>query len=88
MQEIPIRYSSTPTKFDLAPYGFIVKVLKDNGDYDYYIQLSKEDDASEWLSIPDYLDRHFRKYYNTESFTKLMLKLHENKTDALDKLFK
>lgn len=82
MQEIPIRYAN-PTKFDIAQYGVLVKVLRDDGSFDYFIQISKDEEAVEWIEMSKFLDQLFKDNYENDTFIKKLLKFKDNNKDII-----
>jgi hypothetical protein len=56
-----------PTKFDIKPYGTLLKVFCDNGEIEYYIQIGDED-ITNWKPVMHLLDSRFKDLYEDQEF--------------------
>lgn len=61
--EAMTRYTSPPTKFDIAPYGTFCTVhLNDDGTlYELYVQTSKDEADPLWISAQELLLVAYKK---------------------------
>jgi hypothetical protein len=71
--DIKTRYSM-PSKYDVAPYGTIVKVVGDDDSYQLVVQLSKDSLLSEWMPIGKLLEGAFKDKLSDEKFIEQCLK--------------
>lgn len=71
-----------PSRYDEAPRGTIVKVLKDNGDFDVYVQVGI--DSPVWSLVSNLLELTFRDYTLDEDFVAACL--IQNKQERVKKI--
>lgn len=76
-QDLITRYAP-PSRLDLAPYGTIVKVIGDD-DEELYVQLSQEDNVSEWKKVRNLLGFVFKDYIFNQGFMNACLDIYRNK---------
>lgn len=55
-----IRYNP-PSRYDKAPYGFIVKVIEDDNHDSMWIQTSEDQEIMLWMPIGNFLDELFKE---------------------------
>lgn len=77
------RYTA-PTKYDLAPFGTIVKVIGDGEDYELYIQLSKDELNANWKKVRHLLERTFSEYINNKDFIDACLDIYQDNDRKLE----
>lgn len=78
--ELIERYSN-PTKYDLAKYGQICK----HGDK-YFIQVSKNPDIANWLTLGDFCQICFQKSILSDDFLNKCLSMYEDRTSSTGKI--
>ena len=78
--EQPVRYCA-PTKYDLAPYKTVAKVHKDNG-YDFYIQLSHNQEDPKWERMGNMLEIAFSSEFDRSDFIDEAMVWYENETNT------
>ena len=76
-REIVIRYT-IPTKFDMAPYGTICKVLLDNDKVEHFIQLGQSD--VQWKRLGTFFEEAFDGFLHDRGFVDECLALFSKKT--------
>ena len=75
MSEAKIFYTAGPTKFDTAPFGTIVTVIKnDEGGQELYVQTSFVVGDPIWLSAGDLLLLVYKDKLRDQEFLKELLK--------------
>jgi hypothetical protein len=81
-----IRYSP-PTRYDIAPFGTICKVIDDGNTPKYFIQFNKEPDTARWESMSYLLENVFNDYITNTEFIDACLKAYNDKSkDSLIKI--
>lgn len=50
----PIIRFSEPSKMDHAPQGYTCRVMKNETDYDLYLQSSSQEDDPKWIHMGDF----------------------------------
>ena len=74
MDEAKIFYTAGPTKFDTAPFGTIVTVIRnDEGAHDLYVQTSFFVGDPLWLSASDLLLLAYKDKLADQEFLKELL---------------
>lgn len=67
-----------PQKYDIEPYGTVYKVTNEALSFDYYIQLSQEENAIDWKPLSCLLTELFSNLYdNVEFIEELLFLYHE-----------
>ena len=69
-----VRYTK-PDQYSFADYGKLVKVMKDGGDYEIWIQSGKE--LVNWIRLGELLEWGFEKFLEDPAFVALCLRLYE-----------
>ena len=62
-----LRYAP-PTKYIEAPLGSICKVMSDNNEHTYYVQIAAEVEHPHWVKAGDFLERTFIDYIKSQEF--------------------
>lgn len=73
---IESRYT-VPTKFEPGAHGTIVKVLKESGDIEHYIQVGTDD--TNWVTMGDFFVAVFGKQIDNDEFMANCLKVYDKK---------
>ena len=58
---ITVRYAP-PSRFDVAPWATMCKVMLEGSDHDLYIQISKDETKPEWLKMRHLLEKAFEHF--------------------------
>lgn len=69
-----IRYAP-PTKYLKEPLGAICKVLHDNSEYTYYVQISTDNEYAHWIKVGEFLEKAFIRYIKNPVFVSACLNL-------------
>jgi len=69
----------TPTRYSYAPFGTIYKVLKDDDNYEIYIQVSPNENLPRWEKFGIILEKALEEFIDNEEFIKDCLRLYELK---------
>lgn len=83
VNEIVIRYSA-PTKYDVAKFGTIYKVMGDDESYELFVQLSEEDSVANWQPMSYLLEKTFRSFLTNPDFVSQCLHLFSFKGDRCE----
>jgi len=75
-----------PQKYDIEPFGTIYKVNNDALSYDYYIQLSQEDNDIDWKPISYLLTELFSNLYENVEFIEELLFLYHDEARPIKEL--
>jgi hypothetical protein len=67
-----------PSKYDLAPFGTIVKVIGDGEETELYIQLSKDEMNANWKKVRHLLERTFSEYIDNKDFINACLDIYQD----------
>jgi len=70
-----IRYT-VPSKLDIAPYGFIAKVMEDDEKFTLWIQLGGLE-VPDWKPISKFFELVFSKLISNEEFMEHLLFLYK-----------
>jgi hypothetical protein len=63
-QDLTIRYNP-PSKYEIAPYGEIYKVMGENESYELFVQCSSNLDAPEWKPVSLVLMDAFKPFISS-----------------------
>ncbi len=77
MSAVKVEKYSVPTKFTQKPHGTICKVMKDNEEFDFYIQVSHDINFPKWEKFGTILEKAFENSIDNEEFIKICLNLYE-----------
>ena len=82
-----IRYTSAPTKFDVAPFKSLCSVLKnDEGtEHELFIQLSKDENNAHWVSATELMSHVYRDRLQDPCWIENLLGEYENDRRLRDK---
>lgn len=74
-EDILIRYTSAPTKFDYAPFGTLCSVLlNDEGtELEMFIQTSRDENDPAWISAAEILLKVYKPKITEPKFLKSLL---------------
>ena len=64
-----VRYTP-PTRYDVAEYGTIRRVMESDKPLDLYVQISKDIESPIWNKMGDFLEKVFRVESQDEEFVK------------------
>ena len=71
-----MRYAR-PTKFDQATFGTLWRILDEVDTYtETYVQVSKKDTESHWMTIQDVLGKAFQEFIHDPEFMHECLRLY------------
>jgi hypothetical protein len=70
-----------PTRFDSEPFGTIVKCIGDNNDYEFYVQLSKDQANANWQKVRYLLEKTFQEFFFNATFIEECLKIYNGDKD-------
>jgi len=73
-----IRYSP-PSRYDVAPYGFVVKVMRDDELSSLWIQTSHDVEHPTWKTMGEFLEGIFLPHLTDPIFIHALLNLNEEK---------
>lgn len=76
-----IRYNA-PTRYDLAPYGSICKVMEENESYKLYFQISESPDTATWITVGELLEKTFNSFLMDNEFINACIDIYTNKPGA------
>lgn len=65
-----------PTKFDIEPYGAVWRQAVEDNILAYYIQVSKDPEAPEWLTMALLLNEIYKNQYEDIGFIEKCLDLY------------
>jgi hypothetical protein len=83
-----IRYSP-PSKYDVADYGTIYKVVGENDSHEYFVQCSPNLESPDWRPYSYLLEKAFSCFAVNNAFIKLCLALSDSSnTDKAEHLKK
>jgi len=87
-KENNVRYNP-PSKYDIAHYGMILKVMGEDDSFEYFVQCSSNLDTPDWKPISYLLEKTFLPFVD-EFFVSLCLSLSscnpEDRAEHLKKL--
>ena len=74
-----LRYTN-PSFQDVAPFGFVVKVMHEGDTHTRWIQLNSNPEINPtWIPINQFLEDSLSKYFDNEEFVNLMINVNKNK---------
>ena len=80
---------SPPGKYDKAPHKTIYRLSKDDSHWEYFIQLSENEDEPHWLPMGYFLEHAFEGFLKDDAFIKECMRLYDyNNDNPLTKISK
>ncbi len=70
------RYSA-PTRHEKAPYKTIVRVHNDSEQWNYYIQISRNEEIPNWLPLGKFFEKAFDSYTTNTKFIEECIRLFD-----------
>ena len=75
-----VRYTP-PSKYDVAHYGMIFKVVGENDSCEYFVQCSSNLEAPDWKPFSYLLEQTFMSFVDNKEFISLCLAISFGKTE-------
>jgi len=72
------RYNN-PTNRDFAPYGTVWKVIVDQPNSYFYIQVSENEKEPEWILMEKFLEKVMEPLYTDEQFIDYCINIYKGK---------
>lgn len=82
----PIVRYTMPTKYDVAKFGTICKVVGDNGSCELIVQLGGDEAISNWKPIGYLLEQCFHSFLNDPVFVSCCLHLYSHPGHGCEQL--
>jgi hypothetical protein len=85
MEQKGVRYT-IPTRYDLAPFGQVCKVMGDDESVTLYIQTGHDQDTSTWVPMSIFLEKVFKSFLDDPTFIKECLEIYHNNPNYIENL--
>ena len=83
MDQSGIRYT-IPTRYDLAPYGQVCKVMGDDESVMLYVQTTHDQETANWIPMSIFLEKVFKSFLDDPAFINQCLEIYHNNSNQIE----